>query len=172
MNKLYYRATIITQGALGVPILNIGYPPAVAVTGLPGLGFQQVNENITSESAAIARGSSFLRRYQANGLDCRLEVVGIVIDDNNPPQGVAGVGQWDAVVFPASGKPLPATPVRAMVAAEQAEQIFARVDTPEKGLTERIHLSNRSAVSAAGLGNLGGDFAEDTEDKAAFTGEL
>ena len=84
MNKQYYRSVIITQGALGVPILNVGYPPAVAVTGLPGLGFQQVNESLTSLSLAIQRGSSFLRRYQSNGLDCRLEVVGVVIDDANP----------------------------------------------------------------------------------------
>lgn len=172
MNKQYYRSVIITQGALGVPILNVGYPPAVAVTGLPGLGFQQVNESLTSLSLAIQRGSSFLRRYQSNGLDCRLEVIGVVIDDANPPAGVAGVGAWDAVVFPPSGKALPALPLRAMTAAEQAEQIFARIDTPEKGLTTRIHLSNRAAASNALLTTLGGDFAEDSEDRAAFTGEL
>ena len=172
MNKQFYRATIITQGLAGVPILNVGYPPAVAVTGLPGLGFQQVNEELTSLSLAIQRGSSFLRRYQSNGLDCRLEVIGVVIDDANPPAGVAGVGTWDTTVFPPSGKALPSVPLRAMTSAEQAEQVFARVDTPDKGLTTRIHLSNRAATSNALLTTLGGDYAEDTEDKAAFTGEL
>jgi len=110
---------------------------------------------------------SFLRRFQANGFDVRLEVLGRVVDDNNYP-GIANLGgAWDTTVFPASGKPLPATPIRAILDAEVVEQIFARIDTPDKGLTTRIALANRSAITGL-VGNLGGDFLEDTEDRSSL----
>ena len=105
---------------------------------------------------------SFLRRFQSNGFDCRLEVLAVVVDDNAFPV------LWDNTVFVASGKALPTTPIRAMLPAEQTEQMYARIDTEEKGLKTRVSLSNRSATSNALLGNLGGDYLEDTNDKSTL----
>ena len=159
MNKPYFRAAIITQGVGGNIVLNVGYPP---VATPPSTSYLAIPEAITSENTAIARGMSFLRRFQSNGFDCRLEVLAVVVDDNAFPV------LWDTTVFVASGKALPTTPIRAMLPAEQTEQMYARIDTEEKGLKTRVSLSNRSATSNALLGNLGGDYLEDTNDKSTL----
>ena len=164
MYKLVYRAAIISQGLTGNIVLGLGYPPNVVP---PTISFLEVQEHITSLNTAIARGMSFLRRFQANGFDVRLEVLGRVVDDNNYPGIVNLGGAWDTAVFIASGKPLPATPIRAILDAEVVEQIFARIDTPDKCLTTRIALANRSAITGL-VGNLGGDFLEDTEDRSTL----
>lgn len=164
MNHSFYRAALISQGLAGNIVMNIGYPPNATP---PTSSFLDVQERITSLNTAIARGMSFLRRFQANGFDLRLEVLGRVVDDNNFP-GITNLGgAWDTTVFQATGKALPNTPIRAMLADEVKEQMFARIDTPDRGLTTRIALSNRSAITGS-LGDLGGDYLEDTEDKSTL----
>ena len=171
MNKIHYRSAIISQGAGGNIVMNIGYPPLVTP---PTTSYLAIEEKITSLNTAIARGMSFLRRFQANGFDTRLEVLGEVLDDNNYQGNV--LLPLDPTVFVNSGKALPTVPVRALAGAvllpvplpaESSEQMYARIDTPERGLTTRIALSNRSAITGS-LGNLGGDFLEDTNDKSTL----
>lgn len=141
MQKINYRFVIANQGLLGTVLLSVGYTPPAG-----GFGFAaNISEtaHFTSLSQTIAKAMAFNRRFQSSGVDTRVEVYGTVVDDTT------------------GGKPAaPGTPVRALTTAEAAEQTYARIDTPDQGLTQRIALANRTVGVAA----LSADFSEDTSD--------
>ena len=144
MQKINYRFVIAAQGVAGAAILAVGYAPLASTTGF-GASLSEP-AHFTSLSQTIAKAMAFNRRFQSSGVDTRVEVYGMVVDDTT------------------NGKPAaPATPVRALVAAEAAEQVYARIDTPDQGLTQRIALANRTVGVAA----LIADFAEDVSDGPA-----
>lgn len=80
-----------------------------------------------SLNSAVSSGLSFVRRYQSAGIDAEAQVYGKVIG-----------ADADA-------------PVRALVAGEAAEKLYAHIDTPGKGLLQRIGLANREAAATAEL---------------------
>ena len=141
MQKINYRFVIAAQGAAGAAILAVGYAPLAATTGF-GASLSEP-AHFTSLSQTIAKAMAFNRRFQSSGVDTRVEVYGMVVDDTS------------------NGKPAaPATPIRALTTPEAAEQVYARIDTPDQGLAQRISLANRSVNATA----LNPDFAEDVSD--------
>lgn len=144
MQKVNYRFTINNQGVLGTALLAIGYVPGATANGFVA----NINEvaHFTSLSQCIAKAMAFNRRFQSAGVDTRIEVYGQVFDDTT------------------GGRPAaPTSPVRALTMLESAEQIYARIDTPDQGLTQRLSLANRNANANAGT-VLNPDFTEDTTD--------
>jgi len=119
--KMHYRFVIYaTNGALpDGQILAVGYDGGALAT----LG---ETSEITSLNTAVSQAMAFNRRFQASGMDCRAEVYGMPFDD--------GVGT-------------PATPARALLPAEIAEQRFASLDTPDRGLLQRLSLANKPQAS-------------------------
>lgn len=143
MQKIAYRVAFFdTNTATGPVMLNIGYPPLATP---PSTNYLAQQEDIFSLNKAMSTGSAFNRRFQSAGVDCRFEVYGKVIDytGNNTPAA-------------------PTTPVRALTSAEAAEQLYASVDTPDRGLTQRVHLANKSALGTSTT-PLDPDFTEDAK---------
>lgn len=126
MNALRFRFTI-SSIVLGVkspiPALAVGYGNAAAACSEPAV--------ITSLNQAVSQGMAFNRRFQSVGIDTVIDIYGQVQDDGK-------------------GTP-PAAPARPLTTAEQAEQVFGNLDTPDHNYLKAIKLSNRVAAGTSDL---------------------
>lgn len=165
MNKLYYRWSCIKAGGgsgANDRYVSGGYKKADDALGG---GLVMPSAPITSLNTAIAQAMAFLRRLQSAGADGRIEVFGQVFDTNNEADRLLAD-------LPDDHRPRPTNRVRELQASgtppleEGREQLYARIDTPEKGLTHVINLSNKDTTSG-GAFEFNLDTSEDTDDKTA-----
>ena len=145
MNKILYRCSLESAAAIAgvhTVILNWGYPAPLGLVAIDEGAAPQVgptvgavaNTEITSLDKAVSETMSMIRRFQAIGVDCRGQVFGKVVD------------------FTGNGEaPAPASPQYVLQAGDIAEQVYANLDTPDRGLVARINASNKSALGAAAL---------------------
>lgn len=162
-----YEGSVITQGIGGTVKYRIGFPMAAAAyaLALAAGGTIQVQKLVKSEGEALRRASAHLRNLERDGVDCRVEVTQVVVDDNAFPAA------WDNTVFINSGKAVPNPAQYTMTAAQMREQVIIRFDAPEQGLLKVISAANKPVAGVSGVNLANVDVSEDTEDKATALGE-
>lgn len=126
MYMFNYRVVTVKAGLAGTAILNWGYVPAAGVIGVAAA--IQMTRRIVSETEALTQAHALNNRFQQLGQDCITHVFGQIVDDqtgNLSPAPADGDASYT------------------LTADDKAEQLFASVDTPDLGATEKINLANR-----------------------------
>ena len=133
--KLLYRYTVGPAGFdpdHDTPILNNGYLGFFLGDDIAEVDPNPItNPQIENFNLAVSQCLSFIRKFQAIGTDCTGYVYG-------------------QVTFVGGGLPV-FEPAYTLTLDDLQEMIYARLDTPDRGLAARINASNKPVTDLLSL---------------------